>query len=431
MRVCMLMYDVQDFGGLEEYAINLATGLRRAGHDVSVLSVHYIPPENQYAQRIRAAGIPLAQPPRWISDLAAHWHTKERVLAALMTVLAPVTWVAALGLMLGRGQGWSAALGSAHGWLRRQVMTRMVGPNRSPALGRAMLRWWRFRWRPDVVHMHGYTSNLLFAIEWSHAHGLPVAYQEHQTPDAQFDWWKGFDRIVNKANLVVAASDISANKLRQIAGVTRPIVASEPIMPDPMASGWRRPVRPAGQGPVRMVTLARLYVTKGLVYLLDAIVEVRRTHPDTAFTVYGDGPLRDELLAEAAARGLDGHEIFQHAFTDRASLTRILGENDVFVMSSILEGQPLALIEAMAHGCPIVTTTVGGIPELIQDRVNGLLCPPGDAAALAEAIRVMIDDPALRDRLGRAARASYEKGRFSPATVCETFVRAYQQAINT
>ncbi len=430
MRVCMLMYDVQDFGGLEEYAINLATGLRQAGHDVSVLSVHYIPPGNQYARRVRAAGIPLAQPPRWISHLAADWATKERVLAAAMTVAAPITWVAAAGLAVGRRQGWSSSLASAHGWLRRQIMTHVVGPNRSPALGRAMLWWWRLRWRPDVVHMHGYTSNLLFAIEWAHARGLPVAYQEHQTPDAQFDWWKGFDRIVNKANLVVAASDISADKLRSIAGVTRPIVASEPIMPDPMAAGWRRPTRPPGQGPTRMVTLARLYVTKGLIHLLDAIVDVRRTHPDTVFTVYGDGPLRDGLLAAAAARGLDGRQIFQPAFTDRQSLTRILGENDVFVMSSILEGQPLALIEAMAHGCPIVTTTVGGIPELIQDGVNGLLCPPADAAKLADAIRVMIDDPALRDRLGRAVRQSYEKGRFSPATVCQTFVRAYQQAIN-
>jgi len=179
-----------------------------------------------------------------------------------------------------------------------------------------------------------------------------------------------------------------------------------------------------------MVTLARLYVTKGLIHLLDAIVDVRRTHPDTVFTVYGDGPLRGELLEAAAARGLDGRQIFQHAFTDRQSLTRILGENDVFVMSSILEGQPLALVEAMAHGIPIVTTTVGGIPELIEDGVNGLLCPPADAAKLADAIRVMIDDPALRDRLGRAARQSYEKGRFSPAAVCQTFVRAYQQAIN-
>jgi hypothetical protein len=233
----MLMYDVQDFGGLEEYAINLATGLRQAGHDVSVLSVHYIPPENQYARRIRAAAIPLAQPPRWISHLAADWPTKERVLAAIMTMAAPITWLAAAALMVGRRQGWSPSVASAQGWLRRQIMTRVVGPNRSPALGRVMLWWWRLRWRPDVVHVHGYTSNLLFAIEWAHARGLPVAYQEHQTPDAQFDWWKGFDRIVNMANLVVAASDISADRLRSICGVTRPIVASEPIMPDPMATG--------------------------------------------------------------------------------------------------------------------------------------------------------------------------------------------------
>lgn len=430
MRICMLMYDVQDFGGLEEYAVNLAWGLGQAGHDVSVLSVQWIPPGNQYAQRIRREGIPLAMPPRWISNLASDWATKERVVAGIMTIATPVTWLLAAGLALRRRTGWPQALASAHGWLRRQITTRVVGPNRSPTLGRAMLWWWRLGWRPDVVHMHGYTSNLLFAIEWAHRRGLPTAYQEHQTPDGQFDWWRGFDRIVNQASVVVAASETSATALRTLCGVTRPIVASEPIMPDPMASGWRRPEPASSRRPVRMVTLARLYVTKGLIHLLDAIVEVRRTHPDAVFTVYGDGPLRDELLEAASARGLDGRQIFQPAFTDRQALTRILGENDVFVMSSILEGQPLALIEAMAHGCPIVTTTVGGIPELIGDGVNGLLCPPGDAVALAAAVRRMIDDPGLRERLGLAARHAYEQGRFSPATVCQTFVGAYRQAMN-
>ena len=100
-------------------------------------------------------------------------------------------------------------------------------------------------------------------------------------------------------------------------------------------------------------------------------------------------------------------DIFVGAFTSREELSRIMAGTDIFLMSSILEGQPLGVVEAMAYGCPIVTTAVGGIPELIQDGVNGLLCPPEDPQCLAEKIKLMLDDdPALRQRLGTAARAS-------------------------
>jgi glycosyltransferase involved in cell wall biosynthesis len=178
-----------------------------------------------------------------------------------------------------------------------------------------------------------------------------------------------------------------------------------------------------------VTTVARLYVTKGLTFLLEAAADVRSTHPATQFAVYGDGPLRDELVAEAGRLGLDAGAIFRGAFTTRDDLARIMAETDVFVMSSILEGQPLGLVEAMAYGCPIVATTVGGIPELIEDGVNGLLCPPGDAACLASRIRAMIEHPELRERLAREARRAYERGPFQPSAVCGRFVSIYAQAL--
>ena len=114
-------------------------------------------------------------------------------------------------------------------------------------------------------------------------------------------------------------------------------------------------------------------------------------------------------------------------------LNRTLGnlnaDTDIFVISSVLEGQPMCLVEAMAHGCPIVTTAVGGIPELIEDGVNGLLCAPRDPDALAERIQLLMERSDLRRRLGAAARRTYEQGPYQPASVCAHFESIYGEVL--
>jgi glycosyltransferase involved in cell wall biosynthesis len=196
-----------------------------------------------------------------------------------------------------------------------------------------------------------------------------------------------------------------------------------------MASGPAADRQADGSRPLRVTTVARLGVTKGLTYLIDAIAELKPDYPDVQFRVYGDGELRSELVDRAAARGLDGNAIFVGPFTRREDLSAILARTDVFVLSSILEGQPLALVEAMAYGCPIVATMVGGIPELIEDGVNGLLCPPRDVESLARQLRTLFDDPALRRRLGQAARQSYERSPFQPTSVCDGFASLYRNVL--
>jgi glycosyltransferase involved in cell wall biosynthesis len=426
----MVLYDPQEFGGLEEYATTLAVGLQQRGHQVSVLSTTWAPPDNQYLRRLRQNGVMLIQVPKWLSRPASHWPTKEKILAALLWLANPLIYLLAGGLFLLRRCSWRQALTSAHGWLRGQLLSRLIGPDRYKPLARLLLNWWRWRWRPDLLHIQGYTRNLLFAIDWAHAKKMPVVYEEHQTPDAQFDWWRGFQHSINKAAVVVAVSEKSAQALRTVCGVTQPIIVRSPLLPDPVTSGWHKNGRPRqGDEPVRLTTVARLSVAKGLTYLFEAIAQVKATHPSAQFKVYGDGPLRQELLAYAGQLGLDGNAILVGPFTTREELSHIMAQTDIFVMSSILEGQPLGVVEAMAYGCPIVTTSVGGIPELIKDGVNGLLCMPGDPACLAQKIRALIEDPALRTRLGHAARHSYEQGPFQPAAVCDHFISIYQHVL--
>ena len=430
MRIGHIFYDMQAFGGLEEYAVTLAGALKEVcGHEVAVFSTAWVQPDNQYLLRLQVQGIPVIQPPRWLSLAASDWATKEKILVHLLTLLMPIVYLLAVGLKF-RGRTWSEAATSARNWLQGQLMSRLIGPDRREPLARLLLTWWRLRWRPDILHIQGYTTNLLFVIEWANACGLPTAYEEHQTPDPQFDWWQGFQGSINKADTVIAVSAKSATGLRAVCGVTRPIVVRAPQLPDPLPLGRPAP-SPAlrSDDTIQMTTVARLAVAKGLPYLLEAAQQVLQTHPQARFRVYGDGEMREQLLARAAELGLPGAEIFPGPFTSRAQLTEIMAQTDIFVMSSILEGQPLGVIEAMAYGCPIVTTAVGGIPEVIEDGYNGLLCPAHDPACLADKIRQLIDDPTKRAELGWAARRSYEAGPYQPADLAANLTAIYEATL--
>jgi glycosyltransferase involved in cell wall biosynthesis len=427
----MVFYDMQEIGGLEEYAVTLASSLQQKGNPVSALVAMWAPPDNQYVRRLRDAGVRVVQWPKWVSYPASHWPTKVRFATSLTWVCGPLVFALAVADVLVRRKAWSQSRDSARNWLRGQLLNRVVGPDRRQTLARGLLRWWRVRWHPDVLHVQGYTSNLLFVLDWADTVGLPVVYEEHQTPDPQFNWWQDFPRSINKASLVVAVSKKSADALREVCKVQRPIVVRHPLLADPLRTGWRRDPRATDADGLDVTTVARLGVTKGLTYLLDAIVHVKATHPSTRFRVYGDGESRQELLDHADRLGLDGAAIFVGPFTTRDELARIMATTDIFVMSSVLEGQPLGLVEAMAYGCPIVATAVGGIPELIQERVNGMLCAPRDPECLARGISALLDDAELRERLGRAARRTYEGGPYQPEALSEHFISLYGRVLNS
>jgi glycogen synthase len=141
--------------------------------------------------------------------------------------------------------------------------------------------------------------------------------------------------------------------------------------------------------------------SKGIDVLRDAVLELNASRP-VRLAVAGDGPLRP-LLAEAA-RTPGAPSISLLGRIPGLDIPRFLSAVDVLVLPSYDEGQPRAVIEGLAMARPVVATAVGGVPELIQHGVNGLLVPPGDRAALLDALKRLIGDEALRARLGQRGR---------------------------
>ena len=148
--------------------------------------------------------------------------------------------------------------------------------------------------------------------------------------------------------------------------------------------------------------VARLAAMKGIEYLLDAVAELVAKHPNIRIRIAGEGRLKENLHKRTSELGLAGRVEFLGHVPD---IKCFYGSIDVLVLPSIhTEGLPLVVLEAMAAALPIVATTVGGTPEAIRDGHDGLLVPPADAAALANALDRLLADALLRRRLGESAR---------------------------
>ena len=171
---------------------------------------------------------------------------------------------------------------------------------------------------------------------------------------------------------------------------------------------------PAPDGVTRMVSVARLVEKKGLAYALQAMARLVRQHPAIAYTIVGDGPLRPELEALAADLGLSRRVRFA-GWRGPEEVRRILAAGQIFIAPSVTadngdaEGVPVAMMEAMAVGLPVLGTVHSGIPELVADGVSGYLVPERDADALAAQLERLLSSPASWPVMGRAGRTRVER----------------------
>jgi colanic acid/amylovoran biosynthesis glycosyltransferase len=149
----------------------------------------------------------------------------------------------------------------------------------------------------------------------------------------------------------------------------------------------------------KLLFVGRLVAVKGLPILFDALGKV----DDAVLEIVGDGPDRQALEEKARTIGIS-HRVRFRGYQSQQQVRELLKRTDVFVMSSFAEGVPVVLMEAMAAGVPVVATRIAGIPELVHDERNGLLVAPGDVNAVAEAVRMLLDDADLRNRLAQAAQ---------------------------
>lgn len=182
----------------------------------------------------------------------------------------------------------------------------------------------------------------------------------------------------------------------------------------------RRELELPDQGPILGVT-ARLAQPKGITYLLKALPRLCTRFPDLSILIAGTGNLFDGLNEEARQLGVGDRVRFLGLRLDIPELLQLF---DVYVLPSISEGMPMSLIEAMAAGCAVVASDVGGIGNMIRSEESGLLVKSRSPDALSDAITRLLLDPQLRRRFGEAA-ARTAHARFSAAAMTRRYERLY------
>jgi glycosyltransferase involved in cell wall biosynthesis len=163
-----------------------------------------------------------------------------------------------------------------------------------------------------------------------------------------------------------------------------------------------RPFR-ADPDPFQIACVGQLAPVKGQHMLLAAMELLAREGRRVRLRIAGDGPDRAALEQDIASRNLARHVVME-GFLNQDKLRELYAQCDALALPSFAEGIPVVLMEAMAMEIPCVATWITGIPEIIRHEIDGLLAPPGDAEALARALARLMDDPALRRRLGQQAR---------------------------
>lgn len=160
--------------------------------------------------------------------------------------------------------------------------------------------------------------------------------------------------------------------------------------------------RLASGSPPRIVALGRLHPKKGFQVLVEALAILRRRGLDCLCSIAGEGPERNRITSQIESAGL-AKQVFLPGWTDHVA--KYLEDGDIFALPSFQEDFPLAVLDAMASGMPIVASAIDGPKDFLNDGQTALLVPPNDPVALANAFERLIRDSELRERLGRAARS--------------------------
>jgi glycosyltransferase involved in cell wall biosynthesis len=263
----------------------------------------------------------------------------------------------------------------------------------------------------DVVHSHMFGSNVWGAV-LTKTMGTPVFVAHEQTWSYE---GKPLRRLLDReliaraADAFIAVSTADRRRMIDVEGISADKIIYIPnAVPTPSSGAALTDVRQElGIPPDQPVvgTVAVLRPQKALEVLLEAAPDILEQFPDATIVIAGDGPEKAKLERLRRELNLSDRVRMLGARTDVAS---VLGAFDVCVSTSDFEGTPLALMEAMEAGVPIVATRVGGTPDLIDDGVHGLLVEPREPRAVAAAVNALLAD---RDRATAMARAAQQRRR--------------------
>ena len=284
------------------------------------------------------------------------------------------------------------------------------------------------RFRPDVVHTH--LQTLRYALLPMLYRGVPaMVHTVHNLAEREVDrpsiW---LHRLAFRRGVVpvaigqeVAASISRVYGIRGFPLINHGIPVEVYGRPREAREVWRRREGFAPEDTI-FVCVAQFRPQKNHRLLLEAFAKGAAAHPRVHLLLVGWGSQETQLRKQVEALGLRRRVHFMGLRTD---IPEVLAASDVFVLSSDYEGNPLAVMEAMSAGKPVISTSVGGVPELIKNGSSGLLVPQANSEAFARAVNRLATNPQMRKAMGKVA-AKCATERFSVETMTEAYEELYE-----
>ncbi|MGV0851188.1 glycosyltransferase family 4 protein [Mycolicibacterium phlei] len=369
MKVLMVSWEYPPVvvGGLGRHVHHLATALAEAGHEVVVLSR-------------RPSG----------TDPSTHPTSVEMVEGVKVVAAAQDPHEFEFGTDM---MAWTLAMG--HSMVRAGLAIKTAEGE---------------PWQPDVVHAHDWLVAHP-AIALAEFFDVPLVSTIHATEAGRHSGWVSgrISRqvhaveswLVHESDSLITCSASMSDEITELFGPG--LVEIRVIRNGIDCARWPFAQRRSRSGPAQLLYLGRLEYEKGIQDAIAALPRIRRTHPGTTLTIAGEGT-QLEWLKEQARK----HKVVKATkfvgHLDHDQLVDLLHAADVAVLPSHYEPFGIVALEAAATGIPLVTSNVGGLGEAVIDGETGVSYPPRDVAALAAAVRSVLDDPQAAQRRAVAAR---------------------------
>jgi len=294
---------------------------------------------------------------------------------------------------------------------------------------------------PDLVHAHTPFGAGREALRAARHFGVPLVGTHHtffdhylQHVHLDFAWvrratWRLTARYYNHCQLVLSPTKALADGMRAY-GLRRPVE----ILANPTDTGHFAPATATQTAQAKRALnvpgnawlyLGRLSYEKSVDQTMRAFAQAARQDPTLCFVLAGDGPERARLESLARELGVAGQTRFL-GFVGGAKLLEAMHATDLYVSASKSENMPLAVLEVLAVGLPMVAVGSLGMSELVEDGVNGFTAPPDNPTALAALAQKVLVDQGIRERFGAAARE--RAARFDPSRVGDELMRAYERS---
>lgn len=369
MKILMVSWEYPPvvIGGLGRHVHHLATALAEGGHEVVVLSR-------------RPSG----------TDPSTHPSTDEMAEGVRVVAAAQDPHEFDFGTDM---MAWTLAMGHAMVRAGLALKDRLGQP-----------------WRPDVVHAHDWLVAHP-AIALAEFFDVPLVSTIHATEAGRHSGWVSgrISRqvhaveswLVHESDSLITCSTAMSDEITELFGPG--LVETRVIRNGIDCARWPFAERKPRTGPAKLLYLGRLEYEKGVHDAIAALPRIRRTHPGTTLIVAGEGTQLPWLIEQARK-----HKVLKAtAFVghlDHAALVDMLHSADAAVLPSHYEPFGIVALEAAATGTPLVTSNVGGLGEAVINGQTGISHPPRDVAALAAAVRTLLDDPRAAQQRAVAAR---------------------------